>query len=334
MNNAQDKPTLISLFSGAGGLDLGFHRAGFNTIWANEYDSAISPSFKNYFPNVVLDSRSIVNISEMEIPLADGIIGGPPCQSWSEAGARRGINDHRGQLFYEYIRVLKHVKPLFFVAENVSGIVHERNLSAFKVILNLFENAGYDIFWQKLKASDYEVPQDRERVFVVGFRKDLNVIFEFPHPINKKKTLKDSIYDLRDIPLNAPSTVSNHEIITGSYSTLFMSRNRVRGWDEQSYTILATDRHTPLHPQAPKMIDTGIKDKKMFVPGSEHLYRRLSVRECARIQTFPDDYSFIYKHPRIGYKMIGNAVPVRLAFHLANQVKYFLKNKGLPWDLK
>jgi DNA (cytosine-5)-methyltransferase 1 len=116
----------------------------------------------------------------------------------------------------------------------------------------------------------------------------------------------------------------NHEITDTGYSSMFMSRNRVRGWDEQSYTVLAMDRHAPLHPQAPKMIDTGEKDKKMFVPGHEEKYRRLSIRECARIQTFPDDYKFVYSHPRTGYKMVGNAVPVKLAYHLALKIKSYL----------
>lgn len=319
-----NKNTLLSLFAGAGGLDIGFEQAGFHTLWANEFDKAIAPSFQNHFPNTVFDARSIVNVAEEELPSATGIIGGPPCQSWSEAGARRGINDHRGQLFFEYIRVLTHVKPKFFVAENVSGILHSKNKQSFDYIVSLFSDAGYDVFWQKLNASDYEVPQDRERVFVVGFRKDLHIHFKFPDPIQQKVTLRDAIHDLKDKPLNTPSDVKNHEITDTGYSSMFMSRNRVRAWDEQSYTILAMDRHTPLHPQAPKMLPTGEKDKKMFVPGQEDLYRRLSIRECARIQTFPDDYEFIYTHPRNGYKMVGNAVPVRLAYHLAKQIKHYL----------
>ena len=316
--------SLVSLFSGAGGMDIGFHQAGFTTIWANEYDSAIMPSFQNYFPDVAFDKRSINEIPASSIPLAVGIIGGPPCQSWSEAGARRGINDHRGQLFFEYIRVLQHVKPKFFVAENVSGILHERNKEAFSNIITMFTEAGYDVFWQKLNASDYEVPQDRERVFVIGFRKDLEIDFKFPAPIKTKKTLKDAIYDLKDLPFDKNCGIENHEITDTGYSSMFMSRNRVRTWEEQSYTILAMDRHTPLHPQAPKMINTGEKDKKMFAPGHEDKYRRLSIRECARIQTFPDDYKFLYSHPRNGDKMVGNAVPVKLAYHLALKIKSYL----------
>ena len=105
---------IISLFTGAGGLDLGFKKAGFQTIWANEYDQTIWDTFEFNFPEVELDKRSIVDVLTQDIPFADGIIGGPPCQSWSEAGAGRGINDKRGQLFFEYIRILKEKQPLFF----------------------------------------------------------------------------------------------------------------------------------------------------------------------------------------------------------------------------
>ncbi len=319
--------SLISLFAGAGGLDLGFEQAGFKTIWANEHDKNIAPSYQKFLPHVEFDGRSISSIPEDEIPKASGIIGGPPCQSWSEAGAKRGVNDPRGKLFFDYIRVLEYIRPDFFVAENVSGILHKRNENSFQMIISLFTDAGYDVSWKKLNASDYEVPQDRERVFVVGFRKELSVNFSFPSPILKKVTLEDTIFDLKDIPLGLNTGIVNHEITDTGYSSMFMSRNRVRAWGEQSYTILATDRHTPLHPQAPKMILTEDRDKRMFVPGHEDKYRRLSVRECARIQTFPDEYEFIYSHARNGYKMVGNAVPVRLAYHLAMQIKHCLDQK-------
>lgn len=112
----------------------------------------------------------------------------------------------------------------------------------------------------------------------------------------------------------------NHEYMTGGFSSIYMSRNRVRGWDEPSFTIQAGGRHAPIHPQAPKMVKVE-KDKQIFAKGFEDLYRRLSVRECARIQTFPDDFIFKYEKVNSGYKMIGNAVPVNLAFHLAKAIK-------------
>ena len=112
-NMLNDK-NIISLFAGAGGLDLGFKKAGFQTIWANEYDKEIWETYQKNFPNTKLDKRSVVDIGSNEIPNAIGLIGGPPCQSWSEAGALKGIEDKRGQLFFEFIRILRDKKPLFF----------------------------------------------------------------------------------------------------------------------------------------------------------------------------------------------------------------------------
>lgn len=171
---------IISLFSGAGGLDLGFEKAGFKTIWANEYDKEIWETFEKNFPHTKLDRRSIRDIPSPDIPEAIGLIGGPPCQSWSEAGALRGIEDHRGQLFFEFIRVLRDKKPLFFLAENVSGMLAQRHNNALENIKNHFIESGYNLSFKLLNAHDYKVPQDRQRVFFVGFRKDLDMTFEFP----------------------------------------------------------------------------------------------------------------------------------------------------------
>ncbi|MFQ0992834.1 DNA cytosine methyltransferase [Gilliamella apicola] len=329
---------IISLFSGAGGLDLGFKNAGFEIVIANEYDKSIWETYeKNHSAPLIKGDIRKINSDELlkNTEVIDGIIGGPPCQSWSEAGALRGISDDRGKLFFEFIRLLEDIQPKFFVAENVSGMMSKRHLEAVQNIVKLFGNAGigYDVFIQTLNASDYGVPQDRKRVFYVGFRKDLQVKFEFPAPLKTKISLKDSIFDLRNTATPALEknkshgdklAILNHEYFIGDFSTIFMSRNRVRTWEQQSFTIQAGARHAPIHPQAPVMVNVG-KDKFQFVEGKEELYRRLSVRECARIQTFPDDFKFYYSSLADAYKMIGNAVPVKLAEAVANQIKLFLK---------
>src|SRR3989338_4541210 len=189
---------IISLFTGAGGLDLGFKKAGFDIVWANEYDPVIWDTFELNFPETTLDRRSITDIPASDIPDAVGMIGGPPCQSWSEAGAGRGINDKRGQLFFEYIRLIKEKQPLFFLAENVSGILFPQHEKAFSTILKQFSDVGYNVRYQLLNANDYEVPQDRLRVIVIGYRKDLGISFEFPEPQPKRLTLRDTIFDLRN----------------------------------------------------------------------------------------------------------------------------------------
>jgi DNA (cytosine-5)-methyltransferase 1 len=153
---------IVSLFSGAGGLDLGFEKAGYNIVFANEFDKDIWDTYRYNFKNTKLDTRSITTIPSEEIPNCDGIIGGPPCQSWSEAGSLKGIDDDRGKLFFEFIRILKDKQPKFFLAENVSGMLHKRNKKAVENIKKLFHDAGYDIFVKLLNASDYSVPQDRK----------------------------------------------------------------------------------------------------------------------------------------------------------------------------
>ena len=319
---------VISLFSGAGGLDLGFEEAGFEIEWANEFDKSIWETYEKNHSNY-LDKRDIRKIPLNEIPECDGIIGGPPCQSWSEAGACKGINDDRGKLFYEFIKILKDKKPKFFVAENVSGMLAEKHKDAVQNFIKMFKEAGYDVNLYLVNAADYGVPQDRKRVFYIGFREDLNIKFEFPKPLSKKVNLREAIGDLQDTAIPALEKnktngvyckFPNNEYMTGGFSTIYMSRNRVRSWDEQSFTIQAGGRHAPVHPQAPKMIFVE-KNKREFVKGKEDLYRRLTVRECARIQTFQDSFKFYYTDVADGYKMVGNAVPVKLANIVANAIK-------------
>lgn len=325
---------IVSLFAGAGGLDLGFKNAGFNVVWANEFDKEIWETYEKNHPETFLDRRSITKIKSTEIPDCIGIIGGPPCQSWSEAGALRGIKDNRGQLFFDFIRILKDKQPLFFLAENVSGILFQRHNDAFQYILDLFEEAGYIISKNLMNAKNYGVPQDRKRVVIVGYNKNhFKEAFVPPAPSAKILTLKDAIFDLQGSELNGLEknhtngrlcNMPNHEFLTGGFSSIYMSRNRVRMWDEPSFTIQAGGRHAPIHPRAPKM-ETVEKDKKQFIPGKEELYRRLTVRECARVQTFPDTFQFHYSRLSSGYKMVGNAVPVKLAEALAMKIK-----SGLP----
>ena len=338
---------VASLFSGAGGLDLGFERAvdgkGFHVVWANEYDKTITPTFRRNFPNTKLVEGSIANLSSDDLddgkhsllPSAGpegavaGLLGGPPCQSWSEAGARRGSEDPRGQLFFEYIRILRLLKPAFFLAENVSGILFERHKKALARILEEFRLSGYNVYYSKLNAVDFEVPEDRERVIFIGFRSDLPLKqpFAFPEPIKRKKTL-EVIRKWKNTakPFDSKNREKKqNEWMEGGFSPIFLSRNRVRGWAEPSFTVQATARHAPLHPDAGKMVKVGT-DKFKFAPGAEKkgLVRRLTVREAAEVQTFPSSFTFEYTNVVNGYKMVGNAVPVKFAEHLANAIYKYL----------
>lgn len=333
---------VISLFSGCGGLDLGFEKAGFEIPVANEFDKTIWATFKANHPNTHLIEGDVRQINKDDIAEfldgpVDGIIGGPPCQSWSEAGALRGIEDERGKLFYDYIRILRDFQPKFFLAENVKGMLSNRNSEAVKNILKLFEEAGYDVSLTLVNAKDYGVAQERKRVFYIGFRKDLHIDFHFPKGSTeddaKKIALRDVIGDLQSTAVPAapknkhnPEAINNNEYFTGAYSTIFMSRNRVKAWDEQAFTVQASGRQCQLHPQAPKMVKFGPNDCR-FVEGKESLYRRMTIREVARIQGFPDDFKFIYTDTDTAYKMIGNAVPVNLAYEVACGIKNTLESQ-------
>lgn len=322
---------IASFFSGAGGLDLGFTNAGFEIVFANDNWKGCWETFeKNH--GIEINKKSIADISPDEIPEVIGFIGGPPCQSWSLAGAMKGIDDPRGQLFYNYVNLIKEKKPLFFLAENVAGIISPKHYPEFIKIVKAFKDIGYNVSFKLLDAKMYNVPQERLRVIIVGYHEKLGKEFEFPKANLTHLNLRHAIGDLpkpiaakEKNKTNQNLKIPNHEYMNGGFSTIYMSRNRVRSWDEPSFTIQAGGRHAPIHPQAPKMKFIH-QNKREFVEGKEHLYRRLSVRECARIQTFPDDFIFYYNDIADGYKMIGNAVPVKFAEAIANKIMEDLIN--------
>ena len=214
-------------------------------------------------------------------------------------------------------------------------MLSNRHSAAVKFITDMFKKCGYDLTINLVNAKNYGVAQERKRIFYIGFRDDLNVRFNFPRGSTesdeKKLTLRDVIWDLQfsAMPTAAgnfhnENAENNNEFFTGSFSTIFMSRNRVKTWDEQAFTVQASGRHCQLHPQAPKMIFFGKNDRR-FVQGKENLYRRMTVREIARIQGFSDDFKFIYSNANDAYKMIGNAVPVPLAYEIAVAVRDVLE---------
>ena len=196
-------------------------------------------------------------------------------------------------------------------------------------MLGQLKDAGYVVHYQLMNAAHYYVPQERFRVIVVGVRNDIDVKYQFPKPDTSCFiTLRQAIGEITEEPRKYTSELVdmeyekwlNHDVYMGPFDDRYMARNRVRGWNEVSYTMQAKARNCPLHPQAPKMVYVS-RDKQIFRPGFEHLYRRLSVRECARIQTFPDHFRFIYHDVCDGYKMVGNAVPPRLGRAIAESIR-------------
>lgn len=335
------KYKVIELFAGGGGLALGIEKAGFKTIGLVEFDKSASETLKLNRPtwNVIHDD--IANISPLDLEsyfgLAKGeldlLSGGAPCQAFSYAGKRLGLEDTRGTLFYHYAVFLKKLQPKMFLFENVRGLLTHDKGRTHDTILNVFENEGYVIKEKILNAWDYGVPQKRERLIMVGIRKDLAnyVEFEFPEKHKYKPVLKDilldcppspgaqysdykrSIFELvppggywRDIPENIAKEYMKSTWDMGGGRTGILRRMSL---DEPSLTVLTspsqkqTERCHPLEA------------------------RPFNIRESARCQSFPDEWEFAGAMGQ-QYKQIGNAVPVNLAFEVARSIKHTLDKMG------
>lgn len=305
--------TAISLFAGAGGLDMGFERAGFRTIWANDFESDACKTHENWSTAKVVCS-DVAKVDAADIPDADIMLGGFPCQGFSLSGPRK-IDDSRNVLYKHYVRIVKAKKPKMFVGENVKGLLTMGGGSIIEAIIEDFSDCGYNVFYELLNAKDYGVPEDRERVIIVGFRKDLGIQnFDFPVPRNYRVTMREA---LKNIPEPTPD-----EVCDAPYSSRYMSRNRKRDWDDVSYTIPAMAKQVTLWPGSPDMVKI---DKDHWEFGENGVTRRFSWREVAAIQTFPADLEF-HGDLTSKYKQIGNAVPVKLAEIIATHLYGVLSN--------
>lgn len=322
---------VVSFFAGCGGLDLGFEQAGFQVVWANELEPHCQATYTHNHPNTTFVLEDIRKIDLDTIPDCDGFIGGPPCQSWSVGGKQKGLDDERGQLFSKYIELIKAKTPKFFVIENVKGLLNNKFKDVFEDFANRLSAAGYDVQWALLDAVHFRIPQNRERVFFVGFRKELNIKYSFPQPTcTEPITLEKAISDIMEEPRryygkknevlpDMRKKFPNHDVLASKFGPFYYKGNRRRGWQQSSFTINATADFTPLHPSSPKMMFYGHENWN-FQKDKLGEYRRLSVRECARIQTFPDGFIFYYDNIKDAYKMIGNAVPPRLGYEIASSI--------------
>ena len=304
--------TATSLFCGAGGLDMGFDHAGFRTIWANDFDADACKTHQNWSKaNVVCGDISKVDYSA--IPASDVMLGGFPCQGFSLSGPRK-IDDSRNVLYKHYVKLVRQNKPMAFIGENVKGLLTMGGGQIIEAIVADFSECGYDVFYKLINAKNFGVPQDRERVIIVGFRKDLKVNnFELPETNGETMTLRDAIGNM---PEAKPGEVCN-----APYSSRYMSRNRKRDWDDVAYTVPAMAKQVTLWPGSPDMEKV---DKDLWRFGDNGITRRLSWREVAAIQTFPTDLEFCGDLTSI-YKQIGNAVPVKLAEFVANYIRPYLE---------
>jgi len=292
---------LVSLFSGCGGLDLGFINAGFEVIWANDiFKDAVSTYKRNIGNHITIEN--VVDIDSKDIPNCDGIIGGFPCQGFSMANMGRHVDDERNTLYLQFVRIVSQKKPKFFVAENVKGILTLGKGAVFEKVKKDFADVGYEVFFKLFNTADFGVPQKRERVILFGVRNDLvpklKVCFP-PSPTHSKDPDLGLIKwytcgeALSDIPEPGTKTnLANHE--ASKYKLRF---NGYLG-------------HRKIDPDMPAPTITARGDEKGGVVIIHHPknHRRMTVRETAIIQSFPIDFVFDGTKTS-AYRQIGNAVP-------------------------
>lgn len=313
---------IISLFAGAGGMDLGFLKAGHKIIWVNDNDPDSCLTYENNFQHKPI-CKDIEKVSSSDIPDGDIVIGGFPCQGFSIANPYRNTEDKRNKLYLELLRIIRDKKPKYFIAENVAGLCSiggydtkgdKKNHTGkvLKVILEELRNAipiGYHVEFKILNTADFGVPQTRKRLIILGTRKDITNILIHPNSKHSKngenkllnwKTVRDAISDLPEQPTSViPNHVgTNHHVkINGHIG------NRATQWDKPSPTIVGRGGGT---------------GGPVIIP-HPNLKRRMTVRETARIQCFPDDFIF-QGSVSSQYRQIGNAVPWPLAYYIAKKI--------------
>jgi DNA (cytosine-5)-methyltransferase 1 len=309
---------VVSLFSGAGGIDRGFIKAGHRIVWATDKSRDACASYEKnlHIKPLCKDIRKVDHFPQAEI-----VVGCNPCQGFSVIGTR-DPEDYRNYLYKEIIRCLRQVRPKFFVTENVKGLKSLYAGRFFELMLKDFYDSGYSVTWRLLNAKDYGVPQDRERIFIVGVRKDLDFEYQFPYKTHGEGCLP--YISLRKAIGDFPPPGKGEYWDDSRFSFFYMSRNRRRSWNEVSFTIQASGRHAPLHPSSPPMKKMGT-DRWTFT-GTMDKYRRLSVRECACIQTFEGTDVFV-GGLESQYVQVGNAVPPLLALRIAEGFDSFRLNQ-------
>jgi DNA (cytosine-5)-methyltransferase 1 len=384
MSIKEKKPTVVSLFSGCGGLDLGFVNAGFDIIWANDFDKDSVETYKrNIGDHIKLGD--IREISSSQIPKnPDVLLGGFPCQGFSIANSKRSMKDERNFLYREMLRIVKDIQPKIFIAENVKGILSMKNGKVIEMIKKDFESIGYIVNYKLLNASDYGVPENRERVIIIGNRLGLPNVYPEKTHVDRKVAVKDVIGHLKDVRISNNSLkvknniIHNHIARTNVHDEFWGRKNPVKqheicdylkkwrtklGLSTKKIDEIFGYRHTAGHwfrkdnnsgsiptpedwwalkkilkfdDKYDKAVTELILKKISFeqslrinnwdtpsdtitATGPEihpNKKRRISVRECAIIQTFPDDFIFTGSLGSM-YKQIGNAVPVLLAENIA-----------------
>ena len=295
----------VSLFSGAGGLDLGIIQAGNEVIWANDIDKdAVMTYSSNIGDHIICED--IKNIAIESIPHGDVIVGGFPCQGFSQANMLRSAEDERNQLYKFFYRAVDCTKPRFFIAENVRGILSLDGGNAIKQIVEDFTNAGYMVTVTLVNVADYGVPQSRQRVFIIGQRNDLGseMLFRFPLRTHGKNGVPLPWISIQSALSHYPDPDEPNEYINHVYSSYKVEFRNFTGHR-------ATDPTKP----SPTILARGNGKGGVCAIPHYNGRRRLTIRESATIQTFPEDFEF-FGQMNSCYRQIGNAVPVRFAYLL------------------
>ena len=302
---------VVSLFSGAGGLDLGFKQAGHEIVWANDIDKDACATYaKNIGEHIVC--ADIKDIDIASIPDCDIVIGGFPCQGFSVANMRRAIEDERNQLYKFFYNVIREKQPKYFVAENVKGILSLGKGAVIHQIETDFQNAGYNTSVNLVNMADFGVPQSRQRVIILGQRIGLSdkMSIHIPDRTNSRYPEKDNLprwKSIREAIEHFPDPDSENEVINHNYSAYKVEYRNFTG-------------HRQTDPEKPSPTILARGNGKGGVCAIPHYNgkRRLTIRESAAVQTFPDDYHFIGGMNSC-YRQIGNAVPVHFACLLGKE---------------
>ncbi len=324
--------TYIDLFCGAGGLSLGFDKAGFKNVFSVEFNPDFAKTYKRNFPShnlIVDDIRNIDNDRILELAggiAADVIVGGPPCQGFSLAGniGRSFIDDERNRLFKEFVRFVSCIRPQMFVMENVAAMATHLRGKTIETIVDAFEQAGvgYRVKYEVLNSADYGIAQERRRIVVVGIRKDVHSEFSYPAKSEKVYTIKDAIGDLPALKSGETSDIPNHTAMKHSAQMLEKmgyvkdGGNRMDIPEELRPKSGDIRKYIRYDSSKPSVCVTG--DMRKIFHYEQN--RALTARELARIQSFPDEFIFEGSSIQI-QQQIGNAVPPKLAYQLARQVE-------------
>jgi len=297
---------VVSLFSGAGGLDLGFIKAGHEIVWANDNFKDAVDTYENNIGKHI-HYGDITQIPSADVPDHDILIGGFPCQGFSVANTKRGGNDDRNKLYLELLRILNDKKPKFFVAENVKGILSLGKGEIFQMIIDDFEDAGYNVKFKVLNAADFGVPQRRERVIIIGVRNDLDLEIAHPQPTHSDKNANlHKWVTIGSVLKDIPEPEDTHALTNHTYSKFKLKFNGYIG-----------NRHIDPEKPAPTVTARGDEKGGVVVLHHPNNHRRMSGRELALVQSFPIDFIFSGTNSSV-YRQIGNAVPPLMAIAIAS----------------